>query len=280
MTRNWLEDLRDDTVVVKFGGNAMVDDALAAAFCEDILTLQSAGIRVVVSHGGGPQISAELAANGIHSEFRGGLRVTTADAVHVVREVLLRIGAELVDQVHAVGGAATAIAGDTQNLFVARRAGTVVEGVVVDLGHVGEVESVDTTAVTAALNAGSIPVVSAIARDVESGELLNINADAAAAALAAALGAKWLLLLTDVTGLYRDWPNRATLVSVIDENELATLEPTLEAGMIPKVAAARSAIQRGVRRVAIMDGRVPHLLVSEPFGDSGTIVTTGERTAP
>lgn len=280
MMENWFQQLRGDTVVVKFGGNAMISDALARAFCEDIVALRDAGIRVVVTHGGGPQISSELVAQGIPSEFRGGLRVTSAAAVDVVREVLARIGAELAAHVTAAGGVATAIAGAEQGLFTARKTGTVVNGEPVDLGQVGEVTSVTANPVDAVLDAGGIPVVSAIAREGASGILLNVNADSAAGALAAALGARWLVLLTDVSGLYRNWPRNPSLITAIDVREVEALLPQLDSGMIPKVTAARDAVLGGVSRVAIVDGRVPHLLVSEPFGASGTIVSAAERTAP
>lgn len=287
---SWIETHRGETVVVKFGGNAMMDDELTSAFCNDIVALTRAGIRTVVTHGGGPQISTELAVRGIHSEFRGGLRVTTADAIQVVRDVLVRIGSELADGVNASGLPADALAGDAHGLFSAVRAGTVIDGTPVDIGQVGEIVSVDTTAVRSALDAGRVPVVSAIARnaiakdatarDVHSGDLLNINADAAASSLAVALGADWLILLTDVAGLYRDWPNRESLVTQIDSDELEALMPKLESGMIPKMAAARTAVLGGVGRAVVVDGRVPHVLVAEPFGTSGTTVTQGERVAP
>ncbi len=278
MMTTWLESIRDNTVVVKFGGNAMIDDALAQSFCADIITLQKAGVRVVVAHGGGPQISSELVARGIHSEFRGGLRVTTPEAISVVNDVLVRIGSDLTTLLNSAGGSSVALAGDDHGLFSARRASTRVDGETVDLELVGEIMSVTTAKVEAALDGGHVPVVSAIARDVETGVLLNVNADAAAGALAAALGANWLLLLTDVAGLYRDWPDRQSLISSVDTAELETLLPRLESGMIPKVAAALDAILGGVDRVAIVDGRTPHVLVSEPFGASGTVVTPAERT--
>lgn len=278
----WLEAHRGDTVVVKFGGNAMVDEQQARAFAEDIVALHLAGLHPVVTHGGGPQISSELVARGIRSEFRGGLRVTTADAVAVVRDVLTRLGAELAARLEAAGGWATAIAAagaGEHGLFSARRTGTVVDGEVVDLGHVGEITNVDGAAVRAVLAAGGIPVVSAIATEDGTGELLNVNADSAAASLAIALGADRLLLLTDVAGLYRDWPNRDSLVGTIDTAELAELLPSLESGMIPKLAACRDAVEAGVASAAIVDGRIPHVLLAAPFGASGTTVTRPERTA-
>jgi len=279
MMTTWLDDLNGQTVVVKFGGNAMVDEALTESFCADIVALRHAGVRVVVAHGGGPQISSELVSRGIHSEFRGGLRVTTSEAIDVVDDVLAQIGSELTSLLHSAGGAPVALAGDDHGLFSARRATTFVDGARVDLGLVGEITSVATAHVEAALETGSIPVVSAISRDVDTGELLNVNADSAAGALAAALDAQWLLLLTDVAGLYGDWPDRQSLIRTVTTDELTALMPKLESGMIPKVAAARSAILGGVDRVAIIDGRTPHVLISEPFGSSGTVVTAPlERT--
>ncbi len=279
MTATGFSRLRDKTVVVKFGGNAMIDDKLARTFCEDVVELSRAGIRVVVSHGGGPQISAELGARGITTEFRGGLRVTSAQAVDVVRDVLVRMGTELVTSFESVGASAVAIGGHEHHLFTARKAGTVVDSTLVDLGRVGDVTNVNTSAIDAAIEAGMIPVVSAVARNETNGELLNVNADAAASALAIALRAEWLLLLTDVAGLYLDWPNRDSLVSHIDTDDVGALMPRLESGMIPKVTAARNAVLGGVARAAIVDGRIPHVLTSAPFGTTGTTVVPVERNA-
>lgn len=282
---DWLEQHRGQTVVVKFGGNAMVDDALSRAFAEDIVALQQAGLRPIVTHGGGPQISAGLAARGIPSEFRAGLRVTSPDAAVVVRDVLVQLGTELAAQLEAAGGQAEALAtqptGKDGVLFAARRIGTIVDGQPVDLGRAGEATTVDAPSITAALDAGRIPVVSAIGIEEGTGDLLNINADSAAGRLAVAVQADWLLLLTDVAGLYRDWPNRDSLVATIDTVELAGLLPSLEAGMIPKMTACLSAVEGGVGHAAIVDGRIPHTLLAEPFGTSGTTVTRlAEGTAP
>ncbi|MBX3091591.1 MAG: acetylglutamate kinase [Cryobacterium sp.] len=263
---NWVDSLRGKTVVVKFGGNAMIDDDLAASFGHDIVALQGAGVRVIVTHGGGPQISSALVAQGIPSEFREGLRVTSREAVAVVREVLVRIGAELADRVSAAGGSAETLSGDTHGLFLGRIMTAAVDGEAVELGQVGEVSRVNLAPIEDALARGAIPIVSAIAVEEASGELLNVNADSAAAALAAAIKADWLLLLTDVAGLYRDWPDTSSLISTIDSIELATLTPTLQSGMIPKVDAALHALAGGVARVRIMDGRTPHLLVAAPSG--------------
>ncbi len=277
MTAHWLDKYSGQTIVVKFGGNAMVDEALTSAFCDDIVSLVRAGIRVVVTHGGGPQISSELAARAIESKFRGGLRVTSLPAVAAVHDVLVRIGVELVASLEVAGVSAVSFAGDERGLFAARKVGTVVNGEMIDLGQVGEALSVETSMISATLDAGGVPVISAIGTDVLDGELLNINADAAASSLAVALAADWLLLLTDVDGLYRDWPNRNSLIRTIDVEAVDELLPRLESGMIPKVTAARDAILGGVAHVAIINGRIPHVVVSAPFGATGTMITSAER---
>lgn len=280
MRETWLDDHCGQTVVVKYGGNAMLDGGLTQAFCDDVVRLAQAGIRVVVSHGAGPQISAELAARGIASEFRLGQRVTTPDALEVVRDVLVSIGAELVASLESVGAVATLIAGHDHRVFTARRADIRVDGDPIDLGLVGEVVSVDASMVDAVLAAGGVPVVSAMGHEQGTSQLLNINADLAASSLAAAIKAHWLFLLTDVAGIYSDWPQRETLIATITADEAATMLPSLESGMIPKVTAARDAIAGGVGRVAIIDGRVPHPLTVAAFGTTGTTIlpTEGART--
>lgn len=274
-----MAQLRGKIVVIKVGGNAMADEAHTRAFCEDLGVLVAAGIRVVVTHGGGPQISAELEARGVASEFRGGLRVTSEQAVSIVREVLVRIGAELVRVLTASGVAAVAVGGDDHEVFTARRVGTTVDGIEVDLGRVGEVVQVDSQAILAAVHAGHVPVVSVIGIDQTDGGLLNINADVAASALSAALGAEWLMLLTDVDGLYLDWPNRQSLLHRLRAAEVDALLPRLESGMIPKVTAARDAVTAGVGHATILNGRVPHSLVSAPWGTLGTTVTAAGKAS-
>ncbi|CAN5594121.1 acetylglutamate kinase [soil metagenome] len=274
----WLRELAGSTIVVKFGGNAMVDDELKRAFAEDMVYLQQVGIRPVVVHGGGPQISAALSERGIASEFRGGLRVTSAEAIDVVREVLTTlVGPELATLIDAVGGSAQAISGETEGLFEGTRRGTVVDGETVDLGLVGDVTSVDPAVVSAILESGGIPVVSSIAPDA-TGQALNINADSAAAAVAIALGAARLVILTDVPGLYRDWPDRSSLVDSIESDELRSLIPTLESGMIPKMTACLDAVDGGVTKAAIIDGRIPHSILLDAFTSSGTVVVKTEGT--
>lgn len=267
----WLKAFAGQTIVVKFGGNAMVDDALKRSFASDMVYLRYAGIRPVVVHGGGPQISAELQRRGITSEFRGGYRVTTPEAIDAVRDVLtVQVNGELVGLLNEHGPLAVGMSGETAGLFGGRRRGAVVDGEEVDLGLVGDVVTVDPAVVTAQLDAGLIPVVSTIAPDLDNpGQSLNVNADSAAAALAVALGAAKLVVLTDVAGLYRDWPDRESLISVIDVKELADLLPSLESGMIPKMAACREAVEGGVAKAAIIDGRIPHSILLEVFTSQG-----------
>ncbi|WP_350346959.1 acetylglutamate kinase [Agromyces sp. G08B096] len=268
----WLKRFHGETIVVKFGGNAMVSPELQRAFAEDMVYLRYAGIKPVVVHGGGPQISSMLERLGIESEFRGGYRVTTPEAMDVVRMVLTgQVNRELVSLVNQHGPLASGVSGEDAGLFTGRRRGAVVDGVEVDLGLVGDVIAVDATPVRALLDAGRIPVVSSIAPDADHpGQSLNVNADSAAAALAVALGAAKLVILTDVAGLYRDWPNRDSLVSVIEVPELVELLPSLESGMIPKMTACLEAVQGGVEKAAIIDGREPHSILLEVFTQQGS----------
>ena len=267
----WLKRFHGETIVVKFGGNAMVSPELQRAFAEDMVYLRYAGIKPVVVHGGGPQISSMLTRLGIESEFRGGYRVTTPEAMDVVRMVLSgQVSRELVSLINQHGPLASGVSGEDAGLFTGRRRGAVVDGDEVDLGLVGDVVAVDPAAVLAELEAGRIPVVSSIAPDADApGQSLNVNADSAAAALAIALGAAKLVILTDVAGLYRDWPNRDSLVSVIDVRELIELLPRLESGMIPKMTACLEAVEGGVAKAAIIDGRIPHSILLEVFTQSG-----------
>jgi acetylglutamate kinase len=267
----WLKRFHDQIVVVKFGGNAMVSEELQQAFAEDMVYLRYAGLRPVVVHGGGPQISAMLERLGVESEFRGGYRVTSPEAMDVVRMVLTgQISRDLVGNINRHGPLAAAISGEDAGLFGARKRTAVIDGETVDLGQVGDVVSVDPEAVLTQLAAGRIPVVSSIAPDISSpGDSLNINADAAAAALAVALGAAKLVILTDVAGLYRDWPDRGSLVSVIDTAGLRELLPSLESGMIPKMTACLEAVEGGVAKAAIIDGRLPHSILLEIFTTQG-----------
>ena len=264
----WLRRFHGATIVVKFGGNAMIDDSLKRSFAEDMVYLRLVGLRPVVVHGGGPQITAELTRRGIPSEFRGGYRVTTEESIGVVRQVLAeQVGGELVGLIAECGGVAVGISGDEHGLFTGERRSTVIGGEEVDLGLVGEVTAVDPARVLQVLDSGGIPVVSTVANGPDS--LLNVNADSAAASLAIALGAAKLVVLTDVAGLYRDWPDRDSLISVIAADELAALLPSLESGMIPKMTACLDAVSAGVPAAAVIDGRVPHSILLEIFTQGG-----------
>lgn len=270
----WLERFHGTTVVIKYGGNAMTDPALQQAFAQDMVFLRYAGIRPVVVHGGGPQISDMFARLDIDSEFRGGLRVTTSEAMDVVRMVLVgKVGRELVGLINEHGPFAVGMSGEDARLFTARRRHAVVEGEPVDIGQVGDVVDVNTDAVADLIFAGRIPVISTVAPD-PGGVVHNVNADTAAAALACALGAQKLVVLTDVEGLYLNWPDKTSLVEVINAADLRKLLPGLESGMAPKMEACLRAVDGGVPQAHVIDGRVPHSLLLEVFtsGGVGTMV--------
>ncbi|GAA2163606.1 acetylglutamate kinase [Pedococcus bigeumensis] len=278
----WLEQFRGALVVVKYGGNAMVDDSLKAAFAQDVAFLRYAGLRPVVVHGGGPQIAAMLDRLGLQSEFRGGLRVTTPEVMDVVRMVLTgQVGRELVGLLNQHGPVAVGLSGEDAALFGARRRGTHVDGEEVDLGLVGDVETVNPGAVQDILDAGRIPVVSTIAPDLDvDGQVLNINADTAAAALAVALKAHKLVMLTDVEGVYADWPDRDSLLSSLTVSGAQELRERVGAGMIPKLEACIRAVQGGVPQAHVIDGRQPHSLLLEVFTSEGigTMIVADEES--
>ncbi|MEZ5113574.1 MAG: acetylglutamate kinase [Nocardioidaceae bacterium] len=265
----WLLAYHGKTIVIKYGGNAMVDAQLQKQFAEDIVFLRMAGFRPVVVHGGGPQISKMLDRLGIESEFKGGLRVTTAEAMDVVRMVLVgQVQRELVGLINQHGPFAVGLSGEDAGLFTARRTNATVDGQAVDLGLVGEVESVRPEAVLDVIDAGRIPVISSVAPD-PSGEVHNVNADTAAAALAIALKAEKLLVLTDVEGLYRDWPNSPDLIQEISPEALKEMLPTLASGMVPKMQACYNAVANGVPKATVVDGREPHAVLLEIFTNEG-----------
>lgn len=265
----WLKRFQGKIIVVKFGGNAMVDDALQKSFAEDMAYLRWIGLRPVVVHGGGPQITARLAELGIPSEFKGGLRVTTKETIEVVRDVLrTNISARLSGLIEFAGAKTVVLSGEDQNLFLAEKVMAEVDGDQVDVGLVGEVVSVDTAAVVEALDAGKVPVISTVAPSLSDG-LLNVNADQAASSLAISLGAEKLVVLTDVPGLYADWPNRESLLSEVAIDDLRELLPTLQSGMIPKMSACLQAVDSGVPSAHIIDGRTPHSILLEIFTKSG-----------
>lgn len=267
----WLREFAGALVVVKYGGNAMVREDLKHAFAQDMVFLRQVGLKPVVVHGGGPQINAMLDRLGIESEFQGGLRVTTPETMEVVRMVLTgQVSRELVGLINAHGPNAVGLSGEDGGLLGAARRHATVNGEPVDVGLVGDVVQVDPRAVQDLLDAGRIPVVSTIAPDVtDPTQVLNVNADTAASALAVALNAKKLIVLTDVEGLYTNWPDRESLVEEITASDLRALLPSLASGMIPKMEACLRAVDGGVPRATVIDGRQPHSLLLEVFTTRG-----------
>ncbi|WP_019483398.1 acetylglutamate kinase [Arthrobacter sp. TB 23] len=271
----WIQRFAGTTMVIKYGGNAMVNEDLRRAFAEDIVFLHHVGIRPVVVHGGGPQISSMLQRLGMESEFKGGLRVTTPATMDVVRMVLAgQVGRELVGLINSHGPYAVGLSGEDGGLLQATRTGTVVDGVEVDLGLVGEVVGVNPAAILDILEAGRIPVISTVAPEIDddgegTNQVLNVNADTAAAALAQALNASKLVILTDVEGLYVNWPDRSSLISSLTAGQLRAMLPQLESGMIPKMTACLAAIDGGVERAHIVDGRLAHSMLLETFTTAG-----------
>jgi acetylglutamate kinase len=281
----WLERFRGAVVVVKYGGNAMLDDELKAAFAQDIVFLRYAGLRPVVVHGGGPQIAAMLDRVGLSSEFRGGLRVTTPEVMDIVRMVLTgQVGRELVGLLNQHGPVAVGLSGEDAALFGARRRSVVVDGDEVDLGLVGDVETVNPSAVMDILGAGRIPVVSTVAPDLDDeGQVLNVNADTAASALAVALEAQKLVVLTDVEGVYGSWPDPDSLISLLAVSDAEELLTQVDAGMVPKLEACVRAVRQGVPQAHVIDGRQPHSLLLEVFTSEGIgtmIVPDSETERP
>ena len=265
----WLERFHGATIVLKYGGNAMVDEALGEAFAADVMFLRMAGLRPVVVHGGGPQISSMLDKLGIPGEFRGGYRVTSPEAMDVVRMVLTgQVQREVVGLINAHGPYAVGLSGEDAHLFTAERRDVVVDGEPVDIGLVGEVVDVRPDFVRQLLDDGLVPVVSSVARG-EDGNVYNVNADTAAAALAVALGADKLVVLTDVEGLYADWPNSDEVIRTIGVGELEPMLPTLSSGMVPKMEACVRAVRGGVPRAHVIDGRLPHGVLLEVVTSSG-----------
>lgn len=265
----WLNNLHGATIVVKYGGNAMVDERLKASFAADMVFLRLAGLNPVVVHGGGPQISEMLTKLSIPSEFRAGFRVTTPEVLDVARMVLTgQVQRELVNLINHHGAFAVGVSGEDASLFEASQHFPELDGESIDVGLVGEVTSVRADIVSTLLGDGLIPVVSSIGVG-EDNTIYNINADTAAAALAVALKAEKLVMMTDVAGVYSNWPESDDVISELSQAELVTLLPTLSGGMIPKMQACLAAVEGGVSRAHIIDGRLEHSVLLEIFTDSG-----------
>lgn len=276
-TQPWLRKYSGKRVVIKYGGNAMVDKELQRAFAQDITFLHAWGVQPVVVHGGGPQINSMLQRLGLEAPFTAGLRVTTPEVMEIVRMVLQgKVQRELVslinlDTIHAVG-----LSGEDARLFQARRRPAIVDSKPHDIGRVGDITDVNPAPVNDLLHHRRIPVISSIAMDESSpSEVLNVNADAAAAALAVALEAEKLVILTDVEGVYRDFSDANSLIQQMTKDELDALLPSMASGMIPKLNAAKTALEGGVSQVHVIDGRQPHSMLLEIFTNEGigTMIT-------
>ncbi|MFE9679924.1 acetylglutamate kinase [Streptomyces sp. NPDC006285] len=268
-----LAPLRGRTVVVKYGGHAMTDDTLRRAFARDVLTLRGAGVLPVVVHGGGPQIAAHLDRLGLRSDFLDGLRVTTPETMEVVRMVLSgKVQKDLVGLLNEHGPHAVGLSGEDGHTLTAVKRYAEVAGKSVDIGLVGDVTRVNTAVVRLLLESGHIPVLSSVGRG-EDGQVYNVNADTAAGALAAALGTRVLVVLTDVPGLYADWPRSERVVDRIGAGELERLLPGLHGGMGPKMEACLRAVRGGVGVARVLDGRVPHALLDGLAGGAGSGTT-------
>ncbi|MFN3865729.1 MAG: acetylglutamate kinase [Demequina sp.] len=267
----WIESFKGATVVIKYGGNAMIDNTLKAAFAQDVVHLRLLGLHPVVVHGGGPQISEMLNKLGIESEFKGGLRVTSREAMDVVRMVLTgSVSRELVGLINDHGPLAVGLSGEDAGLLQAKRRHAEIDGRQVDVGQVGDVVKVNPAAVEDIIRAGRIPVVSTVAPDIDDPTtVLNVNADTAAAAIAVALRARKLIMLTDVEGLYANWPDPSSLVRRIHATDVEKLLPSLASGMVPKMEACLRAVRGGVPQAHIIDGREPHSILTEIFTSRG-----------
>lgn len=262
----YMQKHRGTTVVVKYGGNAMINGELKQKVMSDIVLLSLVGIRVVLVHGGGPEISQMLKRLGKESRFVAGMRYTDQETVDVVQMVLAgKVNKDLTQLLTMHGGRAIGLSGLDSGLLQAEKMETGE-----DLGYVGQIKAVDCGVINDVLDRGYIPVVSTVAGG-GNGEVYNVNADIAAARIAAELGASKLILMTDIAGLLRDKEDDSTLISVVDVKDIWDLkrEGIISGGMIPKVDCCVDAIHRGVARAHIIDGRIPHSILIEMFSDAG-----------
>jgi acetylglutamate kinase len=261
----YIQSFAGKTIVVKYGGAAMTDNALKAQVISDIVFMACVGIRPVVVHGGGPEINTWLGKMGIEAKFLNGLRVTDADTMDVVEMVLVgRVNKELASLINQSGGSAVGICGKDANLITARPQGAA------EMGFVGEVASINPSLLSSLVENGYIPIVSSVATD-ETGQAYNINADTVAGEIAAALGAEKLILLTDTAGILKDYHDPSTIIHQLDITQARELiqSGVVSGGMIPKVTCCVRSLAQGVRAAHIIDGRVPHALLLEIFTDSG-----------
>ncbi|MDZ4169912.1 MAG: acetylglutamate kinase [Coriobacteriia bacterium] len=266
----WIKHAWGRTVVIKYGGAAMTDSALRDAVAADIVLMKLVGVNPVVVHGGGPEITSFMERLGMPVRFHQGLRVTTDEAMDVVKMVLVgKVNKELVSAINSHGRYAVGMSGEDGNTVVA----TALDP---ELGRVGEVTEIDTTVLANLIEDGFIPVVATVAAGDDGGSF-NVNADLVAGRLAAALGADKCIFLTDVDGLYRDFSDKGSLISALSavEAEEMIMADELEGGMVPKVAACVHALRGGVRRAHILNGTVPHALLLEVYTDEGvgTMIT-------
>jgi acetylglutamate kinase len=258
-------------IVIKFGGHAMSDEH--GSFAKAINEAISTGVTPVIVHGGGPQIGKALEAAGIESEFVGGFRVTTPQIFDVVEQILANeVGPAVAQSLIAHGVDAVAISGRTSGTLVAQSLTSLVDGTPVDLGLVGVITSINPKVVTDLVSDGKVPVISPIARSEDGSHGFNVNADLAAAAIAGALDAQWLIIMTDVEGIYRNWPDKSSLIESISASELSSLKSSFAEGMAPKVQACLDAIEAGAKAVRIIDGRNPSALKDALLGAGGTLV--------
>ena len=258
-------------IVVKFGGHAMKDEN--GNFAKAISAALVAGEQVVVVHGGGPQIDAALKDKGITSDWIGGFRVTTQEIFDVVEDVLVnKVGKEVAATLGKAGIKAEAISARTLPTVIANRRTQLIDGTTVDLGFVGDVTSVNPSQLHELMNQGFVPVVAPISSDEDMKTGLNVNADFAAAAIAASLEASSLIVMTDVAGIYRNWPDRDSLIDSISANDLESIKSEFTEGMAPKVQAALDALSFGAKAVRIIDGTDPDSFVRALAGSGGTLV--------
>lgn len=270
-TMPWIKKYSGQIIVIKYGGNAMSDPSLQRAFAQDVVFLREWGIKPVVVHGGGPHIDRMLSMLDMETPFKAGLRVTTDEAMEVVRMVLTgQVQRELVSLINAEGNNAVGMSGEDGGLFHARRKKVVVDGEEIDLGHVGDIVKVNPESIVDIVEAGRIPVISSIAIDAdEPGSVLNINADIAAANMAISMGAKKLMMLTNVRGVYENFPDESTFIHRMDTNRAKQLQEKVDAGMKPKLEACCTAIEGGVEHATVVDGRKPHAVMLEVVTDDG-----------